>query len=413
MHLEYKVKLPDHDFAVATRHKLIPSVYAACTINPVKFTDAVSYSGPTYVAIHSMKHDSSNAFTHCRDLERLRSRDSFKPIMCKPGGQVKPIFIVASDGGPDENPRFPKTLQVAVARFITWDLDVYLTGTNAPHYSAYNRVKRRMALLSNELSGLVLPHDHFGSHLDASGKTKAVEKEKLNFRKAGTTLAEIWSDLIIDDYEVFAEYRDPVPDSFDTPYEPSARWVANHVKANQRQSQYFMQIVKCNQPSCCRQWRSSWNSYFPHRFLPGPVVLSHADEGLCIPEASEVSTTGKIYFTSLAQRLGFASLKVPIDSPFDMYCPSLSKIELQKRTCPKSKIYHASQASLKRHLNVHNGDHLKGIPSIEADDVEVGIMPVDSSKTTKKFVEENQDKEMPVIRNWFEWLQTTFETDEK
>ena len=67
----------------------------------------------------------------------------------------------------------------------------------------------------------------------------------------------------------------------------------------------------------------------------------------------------------------------------------------------------------KRHLNVHNGDHLKGIPSIEADDVEVGIMPVDSSKTTKKFVEENQDKEMPVIRNLFEWLQTTFETDEK
>ena len=117
MHLEYKVRLPDHDFAVAACHKLIPSVYAACAINPDKFKDAVSYSGPTYIAIRSMKHDSSTAFTHGHDLERF-AIDSFKPVMCTPDGLVKPILIVASDGGPDENPWFPKTLQVAVARFI-------------------------------------------------------------------------------------------------------------------------------------------------------------------------------------------------------------------------------------------------------------------------------------------------------
>ncbi len=28
MHLEYRVKLPDHDWVVAAGHKLIPSVYA-------------------------------------------------------------------------------------------------------------------------------------------------------------------------------------------------------------------------------------------------------------------------------------------------------------------------------------------------------------------------------------------------
>jgi hypothetical protein len=28
MHVEYKVKLPDHDFVVASKHKLVPSVYA-------------------------------------------------------------------------------------------------------------------------------------------------------------------------------------------------------------------------------------------------------------------------------------------------------------------------------------------------------------------------------------------------
>ena len=32
MHLEYKVRLLDHDFPIGTRHKLIPSVYAQCNI---------------------------------------------------------------------------------------------------------------------------------------------------------------------------------------------------------------------------------------------------------------------------------------------------------------------------------------------------------------------------------------------
>ena len=36
MHLDYQVRLPDHDFLVASRHKLIPSVYAACIIDPNK-----------------------------------------------------------------------------------------------------------------------------------------------------------------------------------------------------------------------------------------------------------------------------------------------------------------------------------------------------------------------------------------
>lgn len=32
MHLEYQVRLPDHDFAVAPKHVLIPSVYAGIVI---------------------------------------------------------------------------------------------------------------------------------------------------------------------------------------------------------------------------------------------------------------------------------------------------------------------------------------------------------------------------------------------
>ena len=67
MHMEYRVTLPDHDWVVAEKHKLIPSVYAAISIESqaVANPSAVGYSGPTYVAIRSGKHSSSTAFlTH-------------------------------------------------------------------------------------------------------------------------------------------------------------------------------------------------------------------------------------------------------------------------------------------------------------------------------------------------------------
>ena len=66
-----------------------------------------------------------------------------------------------------------------------------------------------MAPLSRELAGLVLPHDHFGTHLNASGKTVDHDLEKENFGKAAETLAEVWSSVLIDNYPVHAEYVQP------------------------------------------------------------------------------------------------------------------------------------------------------------------------------------------------------------
>ena len=48
MHLEYRVKLPDHDFPIERKHKLIQSVYAACEKNK---DGSTGYNGPTYIAI--------------------------------------------------------------------------------------------------------------------------------------------------------------------------------------------------------------------------------------------------------------------------------------------------------------------------------------------------------------------------
>ena len=89
MSLKYKVRLPDHDFAVGTRHKLIPSVYAACDLLE---TGKVSYSGKTFIRIRSGKHDSSTAYTHAFDVRNLFLSGDLK---------IKPILVIETDGAQD------------------------------------------------------------------------------------------------------------------------------------------------------------------------------------------------------------------------------------------------------------------------------------------------------------------------
>lgn len=187
MHVEYRVRLDDHDFVVGERHQLTPSVYAGIVIQEDRIgsKEAVSYSGPTYIAVRSGKHSGSSASTHAKDCETLITLEDFKPIMIGPDGKVKPVLMISVDGGPDENPRYKNVIRHGVTHFLKQDLDGLFIFTNAPGRSAFNRVERRMAPLSRELSTVVLPYDFYGSHLDGSGKTIDKELEIQNFRHAG------------------------------------------------------------------------------------------------------------------------------------------------------------------------------------------------------------------------------------
>ena len=91
---------------------------------------------------------------------------------------VKPVFVFTVDGGPDENPRYQKVIKVAIHHFVQDDLDALFIAANAPGRSAFNRVERKMAPLSRELSGLILPHDHYGSRLDKKGNIVDPQLEK-------------------------------------------------------------------------------------------------------------------------------------------------------------------------------------------------------------------------------------------
>ena len=82
MHLEYQVTLPDHDYVIAANHKLIPSVIGEMEIKKNCFTsEAVTYSGPTYIGTRSAKHSGSNAYHHLHDLKKIRMIPEFEPLL--------------------------------------------------------------------------------------------------------------------------------------------------------------------------------------------------------------------------------------------------------------------------------------------------------------------------------------------
>ena len=115
-------------------------------------------------------------------------------------------MVITVDGGPDENPRYSNTVRCAIDYFVSEGLNALFIATNAPGRSAFNRCERRIAPLSKELSGGILDHEHFGSHLDNQGNTIDPELELKNFEFVGEILSEIWSKLVIDGHPVVAEY---------------------------------------------------------------------------------------------------------------------------------------------------------------------------------------------------------------
>lgn len=127
---------------------------------------------------------------------------------------------------------------MAINHWKKYNLDAIYVATNAPGRSAFNRVERRMAPLSRDLAGLVLPHDHFGSHLDDQCRTVDEELEKINFEHAGKVLAEIWSETVIDKYKTIAEYVSPDANQVEDDIEPATQeWRRVHV----REGHYFLQ----------------------------------------------------------------------------------------------------------------------------------------------------------------------------
>ena len=86
----------------------------------------ITYSGPTYICIRSRKHDSSTAYLHGYEFEHVMERPEFESFVKHSDGKFKPIGVLFVNEGPDENPRFPETIDVYIQYFKKYVLDALL-----------------------------------------------------------------------------------------------------------------------------------------------------------------------------------------------------------------------------------------------------------------------------------------------
>ncbi|CAG8820410.1 32016_t:CDS:2, partial [Gigaspora margarita] len=199
--VEYRVKLLDHDWVIAKKHKLIPSIY----------TKLGMQSSQMFIRIYSSKHDTSTIYTHSKDVNDLISDEKLYNF----------TITEDTDGGPNENLRYKKTIQMIIEHFIKYDLDTIIVVCFTPYQSASNSVERQIALLSHDLARIILPYDIFGSHLDEQLKTADEELEKHNFKVAGEILASVY-------YLVLVEYIDPEEHYQSKLDKNSVAWIERH-----------------------------------------------------------------------------------------------------------------------------------------------------------------------------------------
>src|SRR2546421_12355141 len=141
------------------------------------------------------------------DLQSTVANQHFVIALTK-NGQVRPIWVLVVDGGPDENPRHMKNIIEYCKLFRSLNLDYLTVRTHAPGQSAYNPVERSMATLSEKLAGIFFRIDYFGSHLNSQGKVVDDDLAYKNFWYAGERLCDIWKRDLIHGKNVICEYID-------------------------------------------------------------------------------------------------------------------------------------------------------------------------------------------------------------
>ncbi|CAB4064954.1 unnamed protein product [Lepeophtheirus salmonis] len=136
-----------------------------------------------------------------KDLDPLFGPDAINYFSNDDKARVPLGLAVANLQAPIFNVRLQEMSSLfycSVSLFKELKLDALKHGVNATGLSAFNAVERRIAKLSHDLSGIILPHDTYASHLNESGKkiNPELEREKISLHlkfslKSGQTLSLI------------------------------------------------------------------------------------------------------------------------------------------------------------------------------------------------------------------------------
>ncbi|CAB4440867.1 unnamed protein product [Rhizophagus irregularis] len=264
------VTVEDHDFPVGSKMKLIPSVYLIIDLT-----------------------DSNN--------------------------QVRPIWVLLVDGGPDKNPKHMKNIIQYAHLFRDLNLDYLTICTHAPGQSAYNPVERSMASLSGKL---------------------AVDEElaRQNFEFSGKKLCDIWKRDDIYGKPVTVEYVDQEISPFDeSDSSISWKWIENHTQI----CRYSLDIKKCKNRECCSEYRA----------LNAAILLNENDGFLSpVTKGKDGHFINPIHVLQYYDRL-----KILL---YDRSCPSISQELHQQLCCNICGKYFPTLKFISEHKrNMHSRHH--------------------------------------------------------
>eukprot|EP01083_Nonionella_stella_P043785 118176_1 len=334
--MEQKVILPDHDYVVAEKHKLIPSVSGYREINGSfslqKKSKVLKYCGPTYVAVRSGKHDTTDAFSHGIDMLRTFGLDSFKKVLYYKG-VIKSCIFWESDGANDESVKNDKMKKVWTYIFKHYDID-YICHYNSPcGMSAFNFIERYMVHLSRSIVGTVIDHMAHGNHLDASKKTIDDELEKKNFYHAQSALSEIFASVTVEENDFHSEAIHPMSYDdrerlFGGPMTKADRiWLHKHT----HQGTLVFQMFKCDDRACCKPLRSNIRQFLPTGRLPTPTLFERREsDGLIVPVKPDRKPTRAMEFGDyLTNRFLSTAASMSVDT----YRPDISNEKRLEMVC--------------------------------------------------------------------------------
>lgn len=180
--------VPDHDFPAGSKHKFIPTFYLMLSGTGTSESD-----GKLACFIRPMLFAKSSAGSHINDVESMIKDAEISPYFVQDNGNPRPIWFIMVDGGPDENPRYWKTISHWVQFFKDHDIDYLSVRTHAPGQSAFNPVERSMCSFSSKLAGVILPAFSDGNHLSKDGKSVIDDQlAKSNMEKAYQDLYGFW-----------------------------------------------------------------------------------------------------------------------------------------------------------------------------------------------------------------------------
>jgi hypothetical protein len=192
-------------------------------------------------------------------------------------------------------------------------------------------------------------------------------------------------------------------------------WCATHVL----QTQYTIQIIRCNNPSCCTPWRSNYIQVFPHRFLPPPVPFNRSSRGVKMAEIeSSSAATNPIspFYGNLFQRIQFHGIVINRTHndllPFDACCPSL-QIKLPSRICSICKQYLPSSIRLRNHYKIHQQQYASNFLDYNNNKEEDFLDDNDLNDPYDMSIRQIKPVQTGVclFTDMIEWLRSDFEDD--